>query len=169
MTKSSPEYLSLADDLLKQFAQTEEGDLSAILTQENLGHFQSQYTGGRVRRFPPLKTLTLFMHQVASENKSCRNTLISNARDQIVQERKPDKTDNSSYCKARKRLTEDSLKTLLNQSGENLDSSSPESWLWHNRRVVITDGSTLSMPDTEENQQAYPQHGRQKKGLEIRF
>lgn len=119
MNKSSPEYLNLADDLLKQFAQTEEGDLSAILTKENLTHFQSQYTGGRVKHFPPLKTLTLFMHQVASENKSCRYTLISDARDQIAKEQKPDKTDNSSYCKARKRLTEDSLKALLNQSGSN--------------------------------------------------
>lgn len=87
--------------------------------------------------------------------------------DRIAKGQKPDKTDNSSYCKARSRLTEDSIKALLNQSGENLDSSSPESWLWHNRRVLITDGSTLSMPDTDENQQAYPQHGKQKKGLGI--
>lgn len=109
------------------------------------------------------------MHQVASENKSCRNTLIASARDQIATGQKPDKTGNSSYCKARHRLTEGSIKTLLTQSGENLDRASPESWLWNGRRVVITDGSTLSMPDTEENQQAYPQHGGQKKGLEIPF
>ena len=57
--------------------------------------------------------------------------------------------------------------TLLAQSGSNLDNASPESWSWHDRRVVITDGSTLSMPDTIENQRTYPQHGSQKKGLEI--
>jgi hypothetical protein len=30
--------------------------------------------------------------------------------------------------------------------------------------VIIADGSTVSMPDTPENQAAYPQHGLQKKG-----
>ena len=168
MTKFSPEYLGLADDLLRQYALTGDDKLSGILTKENLDDFQSQYRSGRVRDFPPLKTLSLFMHQVASENKSCRNALIADARDRIAMGREPNKTSNSAYCKARQRLTEPSLMTLLTQSGSNLDSTNPESWHWHNRRVVITDGSTLSMPDTDENQEAYPQHGSQKKGLEIR-
>ncbi|WP_051786586.1 hypothetical protein [Endozoicomonas numazuensis] len=168
MTKFSSEYLSLADEFLRQYALTGCDKLSDILTKENLDIFQSQYTGGRVRDFPPLKTLSLFMHQVASENKSCRHALIADARDQIAMEREPNKTSNSGYCKARQRLTEESLMTLLTESGQNLDSASPESWLWFNRRVVIADGSTLSMPDTDENQEAYPQHGSQKKGLEIR-
>ena len=167
MNKFSPKYINLGGDLLRQFAHTQDDGLSAILTSENLTHFQSQYTGSRVRRFPPLKTLTLFMHQVSSANKSCRNTLITDARDQVAKGQKPDKTNNDSYCKARQRLTEDSIKTLLHLSGGNLDNASPESWRWHDRRVVITDGSTLSMPDTDANQKAYPQHRGQKKGLEI--
>ena len=164
MTKFSPEYLRLADELLRQYALTGDDQLSGILTKENLDNFQSQYTGGRVRDFPPLKTLSLFMHQVASENKSCRNTLIADARDQVAMGREPNKTSNSGYCKARQRLTEESLMALLTQSGNNLDNAR----LWFNRRVVIADGSTLPMPDTAENQKAYPQHGLQKKGLEIR-
>jgi hypothetical protein len=36
--------------------------------------------------------------------------------------------------------------------------------LWYGRRVKIVDGSSVSMPDTPENQQAYPQPSRQKKG-----
>lgn len=167
MTKSSPEYLDLAEELLKKFAQSQKNDLSAVLTKGNLDDFQSQYPGSRVRNFPPLKTLTLFMHQAISENKSCRNALISDARDQIALGHEPGETDNGAYCKARQRLTEESIKALLNQAGENLDGASPESWLWHDRRVVITDGSTLSMPDSLENQKAYPQPSGQKKGSEI--
>ncbi|MBO9497460.1 hypothetical protein J7438_25735 [Thalassotalea sp. G20_0] len=82
--------------------------------------------------------------------------------------REPNKTGSSSYCNARQRLTEESLMTLLTQSGNNLGSASLESWLWFNRRVVIVDGSTLSMPETAENQKTYPQYGSQKKRLEIR-
>ena len=39
-----------------------------------------------------------------------------------------------------------------------------EAWLFHGRRVVLADGSTVSMPDTPENQAEYPQHGNQKPG-----
>ena len=49
MTKFSPEYLNLADELLKQYALTGDDQLSTILTKENLDNFQSQYTGGRAR------------------------------------------------------------------------------------------------------------------------
>jgi hypothetical protein len=36
--------------------------------------------------------------------------------------------------------------------------------LWHGRRVLIIDGSSVSMPDTPANQAAYPQPVRQKPG-----
>ena len=38
-------------------------------------------------------------------------------------------------------------------------------WLWHDRHVYLVDGTTVSMPDTPENQEEYPQHPRQPKGL----
>ena len=38
-----------------------------------------------------------------------------------------------------------------------MDSQIPEQWLWHGRRVRLIDGTTVSMPDTEDNQIAYPQ------------
>ena len=72
-------------------------------------------------------------------------------------------TETGAYTKARQRLTEESIKTLLLTSGNNLDSASPEAYLWHQRRVLITDGSTLLAPDTEKNQNEYPQPGTQKK------
>ena len=43
-------------------------------------------------------------------------------------------------------------------------STRPTAWLFHGRRVVIVDGTTVTMPDTPENQAAYPQHLRQKPG-----
>jgi hypothetical protein len=38
-------------------------------------------------------------------------------------------------------------------------------WLWKGRRVSISDGSSVSMPDTPANQAAYPQPVAQKPGL----
>ena len=37
-------------------------------------------------------------------------------------------------------------------------------WLWHGRKVRVVDGSTITMPDTPENQAAYPQPETQKPG-----
>ena len=169
MTKCSPEFLSLADDCLRQFAQTGNDPLSAILTCDDLNAFQESYPDFRARDFPPIKTLTLFMRQVASDTKSCRHALIDEARDQSISKNKPSNTATSAYTKARQRLTEESIKTLLHTSGNNLDNASSESYLWHQRRVLITDGSTLLMPDTEKNQHEYPQPSTQKKGLVFPF
>ena len=81
MTKYNPDFLSLADDCLRQFAQTNHDPLSSILTADDLNAFQDSYPGFRARDFPPIKTLTLFMRRVASDAKSCRHTLIDEARD----------------------------------------------------------------------------------------
>ncbi|WP_422450136.1 hypothetical protein [Endozoicomonas sp. ALB091] len=171
MNKCSQEFLSLADECLHQFAQTESDEFSSILTSDDLNSFQNCYPGCRVRDFPPIKTLILFMRQVASDTKSCRHALIDEARDQVVKgnKNKVPNTDTSAYCKARQRLSEVSVRGLLRISGNSLDHASPESWLWHQRRVLLTDDSTLLMPDTEKNQKEYPQPGTQKKGLVSRF
>ena len=169
MNKCSPEFLSLADDCLRQFAQIGSDALSTILTSDDLNAFQAGYPNFRAREYPPIKTLTLFMRQVASDTKSCRHALIDEARDQAVRGNKPSNTETSAYTKARQRLTEESIKTLLLTSGNNLENASSESYLWHQRRVLITDGSTLLMPDTEKNQNEYPQLSTQKKGLASPF
>jgi Transposase DDE domain len=47
---------------------------------------------------------------------------------------------------------------------DRIGDHDPESWAFHGRRVLIADGSTVSMPDTPENQAEYPQHSAQKPG-----
>jgi hypothetical protein len=51
------------------------------------------------------------------------------------------------------------------KSGLGADDEVPESWLWKGRKVKVVDGSTATMADTEENQEEYPQHSSQKKGV----
>src|SRR6202030_416418 len=41
----------------------------------------------------------------------------------------------------------------------------PDGWKWHGRDVFIADGSHVSMPDTPQNQAAYPQVYNQQPGL----
>ena len=49
--------------------------------------------------------------------------------------------------------------------GKSLAEEAPSSWHWQGRRVRVVDGTSVTMPDTEENQTVYPQQGGQKPGL----
>ena len=70
-----------------------------------------------------------------------------------------------AYCKARAQLPEALLRDLAGGLGRDLEDAAPDSWRWHKRRVFLVDGSKVLLPDTPENQNAYPQSGQQKPGL----
>lgn len=40
-----------------------------------------------------------------------------------------------------------------------------KAWCWHGLHVKLFDGATVSMPDTPENQRAFPQSSEQKPRL----
>ncbi len=120
---------------------------------------------GRNRLFPPHLTLWTFLLQVLSPDGSCREALSRLRPWMIAQGQTPCSPNTGSYCKARKRLPEGVVSTLARHSGQRLCDQTPEAWLWKGRRVKIVDGSTVSMPDTEANQAAYPQPRSQQPGV----
>ena len=70
-----------------------------------------------------------------------------------------------AYCKARKRLPHKQLKEAVELSGKTLHQQAYKTWLWKGHNTVLTDGTTVLMPDTPENQADYPQQSNQKTGL----
>jgi hypothetical protein len=78
---------------------------------------------------------------------------------------RPCSAETGAYCQARKRLPEEFFSEVARQTGNALDNSAQDGWLWKRRRVLAYDGSTVSMPDTPENQEAYPQPPQQQPGL----
>jgi hypothetical protein len=83
----------------------------------------------------------------------------------IARQERACSAETGAYCQARKRLPEAFFAQMARQTGQRLDVAADARWLWKNRRVYIFDGATVSMPDTPENQQAYPQPPQQKPGL----
>ena len=67
-------------------------------------------------------------------------------------------------CCARDALPEPACRQLVRDTGQESEAQSPAEWLWHGRRVRVVNGSTITMPDTEENQAEYPQAKTQKPG-----
>jgi len=54
---------------------------------------------------------------------------------------------------------------LQRDLAQRLEQRVPASWRWRGRSVKLLDGTTVSMPDTASNQEAFPQSGEQKPGL----
>ena len=119
-------------------------------------------TGDRI--FTPAVTLATFLTQVHSDDHSCRAAVARLKGWLAGRGLPPCSLATGGYCKARQRLPESLLPRLVRRTGDGLQEGAPDDWLFHGRRVVIVDGSGVSMPDTPENQRAYPQHSGQKAG-----
>ena len=123
------------------------------------------------RLFDPLVTLWAFLSQVLDTDKTCHNAVskiiahLGESEVEIPSLRDAARTtDTSAYCQARSRLPEKLLEKLFNSSAQNLEGKLAEEHLWCGRNVLVIDGSTVSMPDTVENQKEYPQPSSQKPG-----
>ena len=116
--------------------------------------------------YTPAVTLWAFLSQVLfkEEQRSC---LAATARVVAFMAALEIRiSDNSgAYCRARAKLPEVVLQRLTWDVARRCEKAIPKKWLWHNRHVYLADGTTVSMPDTEENQAAYPQHGAQQQGV----
>jgi putative transposase len=115
--------------------------------------------------FTPALTLWAFLSQVVHEAKSCHAAVLRVATLLIALKRTPCSEDTAAYCRARAKLPMGVLRRLAVDVGRNLEREVPAAWLWHGKHVQLVDGTTLTLPDTEDNQKAYPQPASQKPGL----
>jgi hypothetical protein len=79
--------------------------------------------------------------------------------------RKPCSDNTGAYCRARAKLSEPALRRLVYEVADACEAAVPDEWRWKSKRVGLVDGFTVSMPDTAENQEAYPQSASQKEGV----
>lgn len=70
----------------------------------------------------------------------------------------------SAFCTARARLPMAWLRRLWWRAADQLTASAPALPGCHGRRVLVVDGTSVTAPDTLENQQEWPQPGSQKPG-----
>jgi len=119
----------------------------------------------RDRVYPPLDTLRLFIGQVLSADRACQDVVGRRLSERLAHGQPASALNTGSYCDARSRLPLAMPTTLGSLIGERLESAVPLQWRWQGRTVKLFDGTTVSMPDTPNNQQAWPQSREQKPGL----
>lgn len=73
--------------------------------------------------------------------------------------------DTGDYCRARAKLNEHALRELSGTVAENTEAEADQRWLVQGRHAKLVDGFTFTMPDTVENQRAYPQAKTQQPGI----
>jgi putative transposase len=143
------------------------GDLyfAALLDEqrilETLGAASSLWQGWV---YTPAVTIWVFLSQCLSPDHSCRDAVARLVAWRVAQGRAPCSADTSAYCAARDALPETTCLELVRCTGRALEAQAPRAWLWHARRVRVVDGSTITMPDTPQNQAEYPQAKTQKPG-----
>src|SRR5262249_22805235 len=119
----------------------------------------------RDRLFRPVTTIWGFLSQVLSDDHSCRDTVSRIIAHRAASGLEPCSPNTASYCNARGRLPTAVLRDLAKRTAGELQAGAPERWKWNGRRVFIADGSHVSMPDTPDNQAAYPRPVVQQPGI----
>ncbi len=119
----------------------------------------------RSRVFSPDVTVFAFLSQVLSADQSCQAAVAQVIAQRAKEGKAMLSANTSAYCQARARLPEALLSELAKESAEELEERVQSGWLWRDRHIKIPDGTTVSMTDTPENQEAYPQPASQKPGI----
>ena len=120
-------------------------------------------SGCRKRLFSTENVFFLFLWQVINM-ASCVETVQRALLRFSIVERKKASPSSSAYCQGRKRLTLKYLENILSGTAVSLERKVNDSFRWHGKKVNVVDGTTISMPDTPENQRIYPQLESQKPG-----
>jgi len=157
--------------VLASFLQRPGLPFADVITEESI---QAKFDGQGVSFadddeavYTPAVTLWAFLSQVLckGELRSCVAAVARVVVLLMALERRPCGGNTGAYCRARAKLSEVVLRSLTVEVGDGCEQKVEEKWLWQGRHVYLVDGTTVSMPDTRENQEAYPQPPSQAEGL----
>ena len=147
------------------------GELYELFGELLPDHLLSKTEDGansRDRIFSPKVTFWAFVSQVLDVGSTCRDVV--RKVEAWWRWMRKDRTGEpslspSAYCQARARLGMQTLRLIHGHLAWSLERRVPSGQLWLGRKVKIVDGTTLSMPDTPDNQLSWPQPSSQQEGL----
>ena len=137
-----------------------------LLTREHvLRSLEAEGHEYRQRVFCPLVTLWAWLSQCLSQDKSLNEAVSRILANRVATGLPACSASSASYSNARARFPLPVMVRLAKEIGRSVHDSADGSWHWRGREVFLVDGTGLSMPDTPENQLAFPQAKSQKKGV----
>jgi len=123
--------------------------------------------GHRYRQgvFCPLVTLWGWLSQCLSQDKSLNEVVSRILANRVATGLPACSASSASYSNARQRFPLSAMVRMAKEIGANVHDSAENAWHWRGREVFLADGTGLSMPDTPELQQAFPQVVSRPQGL----
>jgi hypothetical protein len=117
--------------------------------------------------YTPSVTLWAFLSQFLfpGEGRSCKAAVFRTMVMLFGLSRPVGELNTGAYSRARGNLSVVVIRRLAIDVAQGCEQQVPTEWLWHGRHVKLVDGTTVSMPDTPENQERWPQPNSQKEGL----
>ncbi len=117
--------------------------------------------------YTPAVTLWAFVSQMLfkEEQRSCAAAVSRVIVLLVSLGRKPCSDNTGAYCRARAKLSEPALRRVVYDVADGCEAAVPDDWRWKGHRTFLVDGFTVSMPDTPDNQEAYPQSSSQQAGV----
>ena len=130
---------------------------SKLLENGDTGSFS------RRRVFSKTNTFWAFFSQVLDADGGCQEVVRKMQAVAASRSLPTPSASTSAYCQARAKLELSELEAILSGTAKTLHEQG-NTERWKNRRVVVVDGTGLSMPDSAENQATWPQTRGQKPG-----
>lgn len=165
---TTPPGGSPAANVLAPFLQADGLPFADVLTAADIeqAFADEQVAFGQTTHsfWTPALTLWTFLSQVLEGIKSCR-AAVKRAFAAMLLAGDVHSCDTGNYCRARAKLATGVLQRLTKQVAQRLEDQAPATWRWKIRPVTLVDGFTVSAPDTDANQEAFPQPNTQKPGL----
>jgi hypothetical protein len=116
----------------------------------------------RQRIFSKENTFWAFFSQILDADGGCQEVIRKLQAVAAVESKPMPSSSTSAYCQARKNLDLAELQLMLStMSKRRLGAASKE---LGGRRVIVADGTGITMPDTPSNQESWPQQRHQKVG-----
>lgn len=128
-------------------------------------HLSPSSTGAmsRQRLLSKENTFWAFFSQALDADGGCQEVVRKLQAFAAMKSKLLPSSSTAAYCQARKKLELSTLEGILEHTSKQLQVE-PEASRLKGRRVVVVDGTGVSMPDTLENQDVWPQQSRQKAG-----
>jgi hypothetical protein len=141
------------------------GALSGQLAEEIPGEMVSRHASTvRSRVYSQEVTFWAFLAQVISEDGSCAYAVAQVQQWLRARGLPIPSSDTSSYVAARQAMPVKMLEGIQAEIYDKLDRNLLSEGLWRGRRVMAIDATSVQLPDTVENQAAFPQPSSQSPG-----
>jgi putative transposase len=157
--------------ILSSFMQQDSLPFAQVLPEETIQQAfvdaEADFAQDEENTYTPALTLWAFLSQVlhAKEMRSCSAAVARVIVLLVALGKDPCSDNTGAYCRARAKLPAAIIRRLTTDVAHGCEQRLPTHWLWKRRRVKLIDGTTVSMPDTPDNQAAYPQAKTQEEGV----